>query len=599
MDTRLRTWTVTGSLLALITTTAPHLPADAASHGERAAPGPLPAAAVMREGPAPEPRQAAPGRESVSAGHPEAAPGRRHSGSTVSGGEVARDRQGEAARGRWGVGVAPGGRDPKVSGGWGGGEGRGVVGVGRSPGVVVAKVTGAGSGTDLAWKVNATDLGIMWDNGAGEVLAAFGDTFGDGWAPPGANGGDWRSQVLLRSGDRDLADGMTFSSAATDRAGHAKELIPSRKVDGDEITVIPTAGVSVGTRQYMGYMSVRHWGPPGQWDTNYAGIAYSDDNGQNWTAATTPRWDNPDGGNHFQMAAMVRRDGYVHLFATPNGRSGAAYLARVPERQILDKSAYQYWTGSQWRQGQDTLAAPVVNAPVAELSVQFNAYTGKWLMTYLQGSDVVLRSAAAPTGPWSAPALVASSADYPGLYGGFMHPWSQGPDLYLTLSEWTPYNVYLIRITLTPDAAVTNANLVRDPSFERQTTGTVATPWACHGNCGIDNGTWSFTADRNAFARYNRGWHDLYQVVPVAPNTRYVLTGWLRTSDNNDNGFFGVRDPGGAPFSETNFRAVGSWTRYRVAFDSGPRTSVEVFAGIWTDNGDMWLQLDDVSLVRG
>ncbi|MEV4896435.1 FtsW/RodA/SpoVE family cell cycle protein, partial [Nonomuraea sp. NPDC055795] len=177
----------------------------------------------------------------------------------------------------------------------------------------------------------------MWDNGAGEVLAAFGDTFGDGWAPPGANGGDWRSQVLLRSSDRDLAYGMTFSSAATDRAGHAKELIPSRKVDGDEITVIPTAGVSVGTRQYMGYMSVRHWGQPGQWDTNYAGIAYSDDNGQNWTATTpgTPRWDNPGGGNHFQMAAMVRRDGYIHLFATPNGRSGAAYLARVPEHQIL------------------------------------------------------------------------------------------------------------------------------------------------------------------------------------------------------------------------------------------------------------------------
>ncbi|MFI6389841.1 DUF4185 domain-containing protein [Nonomuraea sp. NPDC050540] len=566
----------------------------------------------MRKGPAPGPWQAAPGRESAPAGHPGvwqsvAAPGGRHAGSTVSGGEVARDGQGEAARGRWGVGVAPRGRDPKVLGGQGlgavlgGGEGWGVLGVGRSPGVVVAKVTGAGSGTDLAWKVNATDLGIMWDNGAGEVLAAFGDTFGDGWAPPGANGGDWRSQVLLRSVDRDLADGMTFSGAATDRAGHAKELIPSRKVDGDEITVIPTAGVSVGTRQYMGYMSVRHWGQPGQWDTNYAGIAYSDDNGQNWTATTpgTPRWDNPGGGNHFQMAAMVRRDGYIHLFATPNGRSGAAYLARVPEQQILDKAAYQYWTGSRWQQGQDTLAAPVVNAPVAELSVRFNAYTGKWLMTYLQGGDVVLRSAAAPTGPWSAPAVVASSADHPGLYGGFMHPWSQGPDLYLTLSEWTPYNVYLIRITLTPDAAITNANLVRDPSFERQATGTVATPWACHGNCGIDNGTWSFTADRNAFARYNRGWHDLYQVVTVAPNTRYVMTGWLRTSANNDNGFFGVRDPGGAPFSETNFRAVGSWTRYQVAFDSGPRTSVEVFAGIWTDNGDMWLQLDDVSLVRG
>ncbi|WP_084959241.1 DUF4185 domain-containing protein [Thermoactinospora rubra] len=470
----------------------------------------------------------------------------------------------------------------------------------RSPAVVVGKMTGPGSlsATDRAWQVRATDLGIMWDNGSGEILAAFGDTFDDGWAPPGANGGDWRSQVLLRSTDRDLADGMSFSSAATDTPGHAKELIPSRKVDNDEITVIPTAGVSVGGRQYLAYMSVRHWGPPGQWDTNYSGIAYSDDNGQNWTTAGGPRWDNPSGDNHFQMAAFVRRGGYVYMFGTPSGRNGSAYLARVPEGSVLVKSAYQYWTGSAWQSGPDTLAAPVVPAPVSELSVQFNAYTGRWLMTYLQGSDVVLRSAASPTGPWSGPAVVASFADFPGLYGGFMHPWSSGPDLYLALSEWTPYNVYLIKITLNPDATIANPNLIRDPSFERQTTGTVSSPWACRGNCGVDKATWAFTADRNGFVRYNRGWHDLHQAVTVAPNTTYTLTGWLRTSPNNDNGFFGVRDPGGLPFAEVNFRAVNSWTRFTVRFNSGNRTSVEVFAGIWTDNGDMWLQHDDFALVR-
>lgn len=471
----------------------------------------------------------------------------------------------------------------------------------RSPAIVVGKVTGPGStsNTDTAWKVKATDLGIMWDSGGGQILAAFGDTFGDTWAPPGANGDDWRSQVLLRSTDRNLADGMSFDGAVTDSPGHAKELIPSRKVDGVEITVIPTAGVSVGSRQYMAYMSVRHWGQPGQWDTNYAAIAYSDDNGQNWITAGGPRWDNPTGANHFQMAAMVRRNGFVYLYGTPNGRSGAAYLARVAESAVLDKSAYQYWTGSAWQAGQDTLAAQVVAAPVAELSVQFNAYTGKWLMTYLQGSDIVLRSAPAPTGPWSAPSVVASFSDYPGLYGGFMHPWSSGPDLYLTLSEWTPYNVYLVKISLYTDASIANPNLVHDPSFERQATGTVSTPWAVRGNGGIDNGTWSFTADRNAFVRYNSGWHDLHQVVPVARNTSYRLTGWLRTSANNDNGFFGVRDPGGAPFAEVNFRAVGAWTRFTVTFNSGNRTSAEVFAGIWTDNGDMWLQADDFAIVRG
>ncbi|NUR89117.1 MAG: DUF4185 domain-containing protein [Nonomuraea sp.] len=465
----------------------------------------------------------------------------------------------------------------------------------RSPAVVVGKMTGTGSAsaTDTRWKVQATDLGIMWDNGSGQILAAFGDTFGSGWAPPGGNGQDWRSQVLLRSSDRDLSDGLTFDSAATDAPGHAKQLIPSQKVDGDEITVIPTAGVSVGGRQYLAFMSVRHWGAPGQWDTNYAGIAYSDDNGENWTTTGGPRWDNPTGDDHFQMAAMARRDGFVYLYGTPNGRNGAAYVARVPETKVLDKAAYRYWDGRSWQPGPDTRAAALVDAPTAELSVQYNAYTGRWLMTYLQGSDIVLRSAPAPQGPWSGTQVVASFADYPGLYGGFMHPWSSGPDLYLSLSEWTPYNTYLIRVQLGRDATITNPNLVQDPSFERESSA-----WAFHGNGGFDNATWSFTADHNAYVRYNSGWHDVHQVIPVRQGTDYVLTGWLRTSPNSDNGFFGVRDPGGGPFREINFRAVGPWTRFTVPFSSGSRTSVEVFAGIWTDNGDMWLQIDDVAVVR-
>jgi len=466
-----------------------------------------------------------------------------------------------------------------------------------SPAVVVGKMTGPNStsNTPAAWGMYSTDLGIMWDNGSGQILTAFGDTFGNTWAPPGGNGNDWRSQVLLRSTDTNLADGMSFVSAATDAPGHAKELIPSKKIDNDEMTVIPTAGVSVGTRQYLAYMSVRHWGVPGSWDTNYAAIAYSDDNGQTWVTAGGPRWDNPTGTNKFQMVAFVRDGGYVYLFGTQNGRTGPAYLARVPEASILTKSAFTYWDGSTWSSS-ESAAVAIISAPVAELSVQKNAYSGKWLMTYMQGSDIVLRNATAPTASWSAPEVIASSADYPGPYGGFMHPWSSGNELYFALSEWDPYNVYLMRVNLTTSGTVANPNLMRDPSFERQTTSSASSPWACTGNCGVDNGIWGFSGDRNGFVRYNSGWHDIHQVVAVTPNTNYRLTGWLRTSANNDNGFFGVRNVGGAPISEVNFHAVGPWTRYTVTFNSGSRTSVEVFTGIWTDNGDMWVQVDDYAL---
>lgn len=467
-----------------------------------------------------------------------------------------------------------------------------------SAAAVVSKMTGPGSVSDTParWGVYATDLGIMWDNGAGEVLTAFGDTFGEQWAPPGGNGNDWRSQVLLRSADTVLEDGMTFSSASEDWPGHAQELIPSLKIDNTEMTVIPTAGISVGTRQYLGYMSVRHWGEPGSWDTNYAAIAYSDDNGDTWITEGGPRWDNPDGSNRFQMASFVRRDGFVYMFATPNGRNDAAYLARVSEGEILSKTAWRYWTGVEWSESQEN-AVPVVEGPVAELSVQWNEYANRWLMVYMRDSEIVLRSALSPTSAWSDPEVLVSADDYPGPYGGFLHPWSSGSELYFALSQWNPYNVYLMRVGIQVDGSVGSSNLLKDPSFERQESGQLGGAWSCGGNCGVDDQMWGFTGDKNAFVRFNAGWHDISQVVTVEPNQDYELTAWLRTSENNDNGFVGVRNVGGAPIAERNFRAVGEWARFSVSFNSGSMNQIEVFAGIWTDNGDMWLQVDDVALV--
>jgi hypothetical protein len=121
----------------------------------------------------------------------------------------------------------------------------------------------------------------------------------------------------------------------------AKEIIPSKKINGDEITVIPTAGISVGDRQYLRFMSVREWGPPGMWDTNHAGIAYSDDGGENWTVSDT-RWENPNGDDPFQMQAYVQKGGTIYVFGTQNGRNGPVSVAKVPASKLLDKSAYRY-----------------------------------------------------------------------------------------------------------------------------------------------------------------------------------------------------------------------------------------------------------------
>jgi hypothetical protein len=475
----------------------------------------------------------------------------------------------------------------------------------QTPAALVEKLTGLDSPNNTygRWNVKATDLGIMWDNGAGQVLSAFGDTFGDAWVGPGggalgAGDANWRSNVLLRSTDTTLADGMDYSSAVTGSDGRAREILPGVHDEAaGEVTKIPTAGISIGSRQYLSFMSVKHWGQPGQWDTNYAKLAYSDDNGTTWTTTNTPTWENPSLTDRFQQQAFARSGGYLYVFGTPSGRGGSAYLARVAEASVLTQSAYQYWNGTSWVASESSAAA-VVSAPVSELSVRYDAYTGKWLMMYLQGEDIILRSASSPTGPWSSPQIVVSSADYPGLYGGFMHPWSANGTIYFTMSQWDPYNVYLMKVQLNTSAQIVKPNLVGDPSFERSalSSGTGGT-WACSGNCGIDSAHWSYSGDNNAYARYNAGWQDVHQTVPVAANTSYRLTGWVRTSSNSDNGFFGVRDTAGAVISEAHFTSVGSWTRFTVDVSSGSRTAVVVYGGVWTDHGDIWIQLDDVSLV--
>ena len=53
---------------------------------------------------------------------------------------------------------------------------------------------------------------------------------------------------------------LIFDRMIEDAPGHAKELLPSKKLDGDEITVIPTYGIAVVTGMSSTNMSVNRWG---------------------------------------------------------------------------------------------------------------------------------------------------------------------------------------------------------------------------------------------------------------------------------------------------------------------------------------------------
>ncbi|MDQ3694468.1 MAG: DUF4185 domain-containing protein [Chloroflexota bacterium] len=294
--------------------------------------------------------------------------------------------------------------------------------------------------TGEEYEVYGTDLGHTFLYGD-ELYMIFGDTFG-------LNKTDWRSNAAaVINIDQDPGGGLIFDRMLTDRPGHAKELLPSKKIDFDEITVIPTYGVAVGDRLVLHYMSVAHWGPPGEWTLGAAGLAYSDDAGETWTKDEAAIW---PGDSNFGQVSIVEHAGHLYLHGIPGGRFGGVHLARVAPERLLDFDAYEFWQGAAW-DSDITSAATIVPAPVGELSVRWNPYYDTWVMMYLNEdrAAIVLRTADALTGPWSEEWIVATGREFPSLYAPYQFPlWNDGPEIYFTMSLFGPYQVYLMKTSL-------------------------------------------------------------------------------------------------------------------------------------------------------
>ncbi|MGZ8714702.1 MAG: DUF4185 domain-containing protein, partial [Mycobacterium sp.] len=382
-------------------------------------------------------------------------------------------------------------------------------------------VSGAGNlnNTITRFGIGGTDLGIMWDNGIEDdpttpvdehqILIAFGDTFSS--ANP-VRTGVWRFNTLFRSADDVLNNGLyvpngtpydIFSGSPMEKPNWSDPILPSPGQPvrppyaiGPEVTIIPTAGVSVpydnayGARQYMSFMSVRSWDTPGRWTTNYSGIAYSDDNGQTWRIAPTSirtaaagRATVPfvSGNEKFQQTAFVKppegspaaEEGWVYAYGTPSGRAGTIYLSRVQETQIADTTKYQYWDGKAWVANKPSAASPILPGKTtsffgffksttypsaSEMSVQYNPYLKKYVMLYGDSSNnMVMRTADSPQGTWSAPTVLVTAQKVPSLYAPYIHPWSGTENLpeserhylYWNLSTYNDYQVRLMRTDLT------------------------------------------------------------------------------------------------------------------------------------------------------
>ncbi|HPZ98499.1 MAG TPA: DUF4185 domain-containing protein [Phycisphaerae bacterium] len=324
----------------------------------------------------------------------------------------------------------------------------------------VARLTGPGSINDTPRVgIGGTDLGHMVVH-QDVTYFLFGDTFAGELA---GEGGFWRWNTMAWSTDRTPADGIHFDGWITDHAGKARQVI--RSGYGNPITEIPTGAVSIGERIYAWFMAVSWWGPPGEWNIHYAGLAYTQDLGQTFTVVDGFRL--PANTNFGMVAASLRTDlppgtdDHVYVWGTPSGRLGGVKLARVLPANITDPGAYEYYSGLNngqpvWAK-HESAALIIVPAPVGEMSVMYNRAAGRWIMlyfnTYAGGGwgAIELRQAVAPWGPWSLPMTVVPGIHAPGLYGSYMNPLyveDHGQTLYFTMSLWDPYDVYLMRLRL-------------------------------------------------------------------------------------------------------------------------------------------------------
>lgn len=302
---------------------------------------------------------------------------------------------------------------------------------------------------------NSGDLAIPYDRGDGVTNFLYGDCYGAPWAAPVTAGPvapakltGWRANSLLVStSEPTLAGGVAITDCASLPSSLNCETLLA--VAHGSVSCIPTGAVAIEGIHYAGFMDVTNWntGVSDMWTTAQSFIATSADNGQTWTrtAQTFPasyaKWQ--------QLAFCVGPDGYLYIFGTPAGRHGVPSLARLSLTENLVTSDWDFWDGTGWTANSLT-AAPLTLGTMGELSVRYDATLGMFVATWLDGNLGVgyVSTAAAPQGPWSAPQDLFPAGSAIGGYGVFQLPQSNATDLWFTVSQWGPYQTYLLHSSL-------------------------------------------------------------------------------------------------------------------------------------------------------
>ncbi len=328
----------------------------------------------------------------------------------------------------------------------------------------ISQLTGQNSinNTEELYDVAGTDLGSVFELD-GIMYYLFGDTFGrDSYFPPERTTTNWRSNVIAFSSDLDPEDGIKLDGFLTNQKGTAREIIPSKKNNGDHLTSIPTNGIALDGNIFVYYMAVNRWGAPGHWETKYSGVYFSGNKGKTWEPIEDLKW---DGDSNFAQVAIIKNkqnnnssNKDIYFYGVKAGRFSPIKLMKVNKSDIKDKSKYLYFIGidekgsAKWSDTEKE-AITILDTTAGELSVVWNPYLERWFMLYMNGetTNIDISIAPNPWGPWVEPVPLVLQRDYPGLYGSFTHPHfikNKGTSIYFIMSKWFTYNTYVMKADL-------------------------------------------------------------------------------------------------------------------------------------------------------
>ena len=215
---------------------------------------------------------------------------------------------------------------------------------------------------------------------------------------------------------------------------------PSPLEDGGAIAPLDLVATGVGPALYYSVFAHDPSAPLGLRPLG-VGIAMAASNGT-FVPTNDLLW-TPDrpayGGSALRMGDTV----FVWGCKSTGAFSADCFVAQASAASLDSASAYTYWAGDAWSANPDD-ATPITSAGGVVSVRPDPTRAGRLLMTYVPplGDTLVMRSAMAPQGPWSAPVTLAS-CDLAGAGSG---SFCSGGQQHPALVTGTP------RIALTYDA---------------------------------------------------------------------------------------------------------------------------------------------------